>query len=73
MSGKQPDCYTFESLFRGSIQVKCLDMVSELHGFVIKMGLERSHALIRSMIDAFGKCGSLVNAKILFERPMRRD
>ncbi|KAJ4873218.1 Tetratricopeptide repeat (TPR)-like superfamily protein [Raphanus sativus] len=57
MSGKQSDCYTFESLFRASNHVKCLDMVSELHGFVIKMGLERSHALIRSIIDAYGKCG----------------
>ncbi|KAG2317512.1 hypothetical protein Bca52824_020634 [Brassica carinata] len=71
--GKKPDCFTFESLFKASIQVKCLDMVSELHGFAIKLGLEISHALIRSLIDAYGKCGSLVNAKKLFEGPIRRD
>ncbi|KAJ0232217.1 Pentatricopeptide repeat-containing protein [Hirschfeldia incana] len=73
VEGKKPDCYTFESLFRASVQVKCLEMVSELHGFAIKMGLEESHALIRSLIDAYGKCGSLVNARKLFEGPMRRD
>ncbi|KAG5415684.1 hypothetical protein IGI04_003251 [Brassica rapa subsp. trilocularis] len=71
--GKTPDCFTFEGLFRASIQVKCLEMVSELHGFAIKLGLERSHELIRSLIDAYGKCGSLVNARKLFEGPMRRD
>ncbi|CAH8337266.1 unnamed protein product [Eruca vesicaria subsp. sativa] len=71
--GKKPDCITFESLFRASIQVNCLEMVSELHGFAIKMGLERSNALIRSLIDAYGKCGSLASAKKLFEGPIRRD
>ncbi|CAH2053195.1 unnamed protein product [Thlaspi arvense] len=70
VEGKKPDCFTFGSLLRASTEVK---MVSELHGFAIKLGFGRSEALIRSLIDAYAKCGSLANARKLFEGAMRRD
>ncbi|CAN8258629.1 unnamed protein product [Cochlearia groenlandica] len=71
--GKKPDCFTFGSLLRASIEVKCLDMVSELHGFAIKLGFEMSKVLIRSLIDAYVKCGSLANAWKLRIGTMKRD
>ncbi|ESQ47808.1 hypothetical protein EUTSA_v10020511mg [Eutrema salsugineum] len=71
--GKKPDCYTFGSLLRASIEAKCLEMVSELHGFAIKLGFGRSKAVIRSLIDAYGKCGGLDNASKLLEGTMKTD
>uniref|UniRef100_M4F3V2 Pentacotripeptide-repeat region of PRORP domain-containing protein n=1 Tax=Brassica campestris TaxID=3711 RepID=M4F3V2_BRACM len=72
--GKKPDCYTFGSLLRASIQVNCLEMVSELHGFAIKLGFKRSDvALVRSLIVAYAKCGSLGNALKLYDRTMKGD
>ncbi|KAJ0264586.1 Pentatricopeptide repeat-containing protein [Hirschfeldia incana] len=72
--GKKPDCYTFGSLLRACIDVNCLEMVSELHGFAIKLGLERSDVpLIRSLIVAYAKCGSLANALKLYEGTMKGD
>ncbi|VVA98963.1 unnamed protein product [Arabis nemorensis] len=71
--GKKPDCYTFGSLLRASTEVKCLEMVSELHGFAIKLGFGGSIALIRSLVDAYWKCGSLANAKKLHKGSVKRD
>lgn len=71
--GKKPDCYTFGSLLRASIEVKSLEMVRELHGFAIKLGFGRSIALIRSLIDAYAKCGSLASARKLYEGTMKGD
>ncbi|CAF2099715.1 unnamed protein product [Brassica napus] len=72
--GKKPDCYTFGSLLRASIQVNCLEMVSQLHGFAIKLCFGRSDvALVRSLIVAYAKCGSLGNALKLYERTMKGD
>lgn len=73
MSGKKPDCFTFGSLLRASIEVECLEIVGELHGLVIKLGFERSSALIRSLMDAYVKCGSLANAWKLHEGTTKRD
>lgn len=73
MLGKKPDCYTFGSLLRASIEVKCLQVVSELHGFAIKMGFGRSDALVGSLVDAYAKCCSLANAWKLFNGTMKRD
>ncbi|XP_010509233.1 PREDICTED: pentatricopeptide repeat-containing protein At3g20730 [Camelina sativa] len=71
--GKKPDCFTFGSLLRASIVVKCLDIVGELHGLAIKLGFGRSSALIRSLIDAYVKCGSIANAWKLYEGTTKRD
>ncbi|KAL1197369.1 Pentatricopeptide repeat-containing protein [Cardamine amara subsp. amara] len=71
--GMKPDCFTFGSLFRASIKVKCLEVVSELHGLATKMGFGRSNALIRSLIDAYVKCGSLSHAWRLYEDTAKRD
>ncbi|KFK39390.1 hypothetical protein AALP_AA3G238900 [Arabis alpina] len=71
--GKKPDCYTFGSLLRASVEVKRLEMVSALHGFAIKLGFGRTITLIRSLIDAYVKCGSLANARKLYQGPMKRD
>ncbi|CAH8359743.1 unnamed protein product [Eruca vesicaria subsp. sativa] len=72
--GKKPDCYTIGNLLRASIEVNRLEMISELHGFSIKLGLERSNvALVRSLIVAYAKCGSLSNALKLYECTMEGD
>ncbi|KAF8103931.1 hypothetical protein N665_0182s0038 [Sinapis alba] len=72
--GKKPDCYTFGSLLRASIEVNCLEMVSVLHGFAIKLHFGRSDvALVRSLIVAYAKCGSLANALKLYEGTMKGD
>ncbi|EOA29699.1 hypothetical protein CARUB_v10016404mg [Capsella rubella] len=71
--GKRPDCFTFGSLLRASIVVKCLEIVGELHGLAIKLGFGRSSALIRSLIDAYVKCGSIANAWKLYEGTAKRD
>uniref|UniRef100_A0A0D3CHX7 Pentatricopeptide repeat-containing protein n=1 Tax=Brassica oleracea var. oleracea TaxID=109376 RepID=A0A0D3CHX7_BRAOL len=72
--GKKPDCYTFGSLLRACIEVNCLEMVSQLHGFAIKLCFGRSDvALVRSLIVAYAKCGSLGNALKLYDRTMKGD
>ncbi|CAF1931991.1 unnamed protein product [Brassica napus] len=72
--GKKPDCYTFGSLLRACIQVNCLEMVSQLHGFAIKLCFGRSDvALVRSLTVAYAKCGSLGNALKLYDRTMKVD
>lgn len=71
--GKKPDCFTFGSLLRASIVVKCLELVCELHGLAIKLGFGRSSALIRCLVDAYVKCGSIANAWKLHEDTTKRD
>ncbi|EFH59525.1 pentatricopeptide repeat-containing protein [Arabidopsis lyrata subsp. lyrata] len=71
--GKKPDCFTFGSLLRASIVVKCLEPVGQLHGLAIKLGFGRSSALIRSLVDAYVKCGSIANAWKLHEDTTKRD
>ncbi|KAL0743066.1 hypothetical protein Bca4012_084579 [Brassica carinata] len=72
--GKKPDCYTFGSLLRASIEVNCLEMVSELHGFAVKLVFGRLNvALVRSLIVTYAKCDSLDNALKLYEGTMKGD
>lgn len=57
-----------------SIWLDSFEMVSELHGFATKLGFGRSNvALIRSLIDAYAKCGSLSSALKLYEGTMKGD
>ena len=57
-----------------SIWLDSFEMVSELHGFETKLDFGRSNvALIRSLIDAYAKCGSLSSALKLYEGTMKGD
>ncbi|XWS12871.1 hypothetical protein CRYUN_Cryun37aG0127700 [Craigia yunnanensis] len=65
-----PSPVTFLSLLSGSLEVA---HVQALHGCAILYGFESDIALGNSLLNAYTKCGSIVEARDLFELMDQRD
>lgn len=68
------DIYTFCSVFDAIANLRCLSLVKEVHGIVLKSGYDSIDLSIENAIaDAYSKCGSLENVKKIFNRMKCRD
>lgn len=45
----------------------------EIHGFIVRIGLELDQVVGTALVDMYAKCGSLARAQMLFERTGNRD
>lgn len=68
--GIQPSSVTLLSLVPGTSE---LAYVRCLHGCAISYGFESVIALVNSILNGYGKCGGIEDARCLFESMNRRD
>ncbi|XP_038982919.1 pentatricopeptide repeat-containing protein At4g21065-like [Phoenix dactylifera] len=64
----RPDEYTFSSVLNGCGSSSYLRQGMLVHGHLIKSGLCQSYLVVQNALtDAYGKCGSLEDARKVFE------
>ncbi|KAF6174052.1 hypothetical protein GIB67_020234 [Kingdonia uniflora] len=68
------DHFTYASVFNAIANYKYLQFVKEVHAVVVKSGYDsRVLNVNNAMANAYSKCGSLEDARIVFERMEERD
>ncbi|KAK4385266.1 Pentatricopeptide repeat-containing protein [Sesamum angolense] len=70
----KPDLYTYCSVFDAIANLKCLWLVKEVHGRVLKSGPDLMNLNVENAIaDAYSKCGCLEEVKKILNRMKCRD
>ncbi|XP_021824777.1 putative pentatricopeptide repeat-containing protein At1g56570 [Prunus avium] len=70
----QPDIYTYCSVFNAIAELKCLQFGKQIHGMVLKSGIEMKVTSVSNAIaDAYAKCGLLEDVQKVFDRIEERD
>eukprot|EP01018_Ginkgo_biloba_P039368 Gb_08569 [translate_table: standard] len=71
--GVKPDGYTFPSVLKACASVSALQEGREIHEDIISSGYE-SHVFVgNALIDLYAKCGSIENARQVFDKMSQRD
>jgi pentatricopeptide repeat protein len=71
--GALPDSYTYPSVIK-ACSGTCKVLVGKLvHGSVLRCGLEEDVFVGTSLIDMYGKCGEIVDARKVFDRLSERN
>ncbi|KAH7576865.1 hypothetical protein ACOSP7_002470 [Xanthoceras sorbifolium] len=71
--GLKPNLITLLALLRACFGVANLNLIREIHGYAIRNHLD-SHTHLRSgLVEAYGRCGCLVNAQNVFQSIEERD
>ncbi|KAL2536905.1 Pentatricopeptide repeat-containing protein [Forsythia ovata] len=68
-----PDQVSFSSVLSACANVQGVDMGTQVHGVVIKSGLEYLHYVKNSLMDMYAKCGVFDDAENLFRTIEDRD
>ncbi|KAM3318519.1 hypothetical protein ACQJBY_035964 [Aegilops geniculata] len=71
--GVKPSLITLLALVRVCTGLGALSSVREVHGFAVRHGMFSSGHLGSSLVEAYGRCGSLVGAQRVFELAEERD
>ncbi|XP_024534904.1 pentatricopeptide repeat-containing protein At2g13600-like [Selaginella moellendorffii] len=70
--GLTPNCRTYVAALKAGCG--CLEAVKRLHAGILRSGmLERDLLLGNCLVDVYGKCGSTVDAQLVFDAVPTRD
>lgn len=72
-SGAQPDKFTFPRVLKACAGLEALHQGKEIHGDIVRRGLESDVFIRNALIDMYAKCGSLETARALFDKMPQRD
>ncbi|KAL9337615.1 hypothetical protein Peur_069384 [Populus x canadensis] len=67
-SGQQPDWFTISSLLLACAHLKSLQYGKEIHGYVLRNGLETDFFVGTSLLSHYIHCGKASSARVLFDR-----
>ncbi|GMY15433.1 pentatricopeptide repeat-containing protein At1g18485 [Fagus crenata] len=67
-SGIDPDWYSIGSLLLACAHLKCLCYGKEIHGFVLRNGLEMDSFIGISLLSLYVQCRKVLSARALFDR-----
>lgn len=73
IEGIQPDMATFLSILKSCNEPSHLDEGQRLHKVIIESGLELSVRIQTAIVRMYNKCGSLVDARRVFDKLPRKD
>ncbi|PIA31121.1 hypothetical protein AQUCO_05200011v1 [Aquilegia coerulea] len=71
--GHEPSSITFMILLSACGYVASLRLGKELHGYILKSGLESTAAFSSALIDMYAKCGSIIEARLVFDCEAQKD
>lgn len=73
VEGVRPNEFTLVSLLRACIELGSLELGSWVHDYAIKNGFELGVYLGTALLDMYSKCGSLEEARKVFDMMERRS
>ncbi|PKI76114.1 hypothetical protein CRG98_003475 [Punica granatum] len=71
--GFSPNCFTFTSITAACGNLAILTCGQQVHGAIIRRGLEGNMALANAFIDMYAKCGSIRASRKIFNAMSHRD
>eukprot|EP01018_Ginkgo_biloba_P011555 Gb_34228 [translate_table: standard] len=69
----QPTKFTFSSVLSACASIAVLDQGKWVHAHIIKTGCKLDAFVGNALIDMYGKCGSIRDARQVFDKLSRRD
>src|SRR5207244_1456356 len=71
--GLEPDALTYVSILNPCSSAGTLEWVKEVHRHILKAGLESDLRVGTALVYMYGKCGSLDDVRLVFDRTEDRD
>lgn len=71
--GFSPNCFTFTSIIAATANLAVLGCGRQVHGGILRRGLERNLPLANSLLDMYAKCGSIADSHRIFSEMTSRD
>ncbi|KAJ8643246.1 hypothetical protein MRB53_004994 [Persea americana] len=71
--GVKPNLITVLALLPTCVGVAALNLVKEIHGFSIRNSIYPHPHLSSGLVESYGRCGSLTNARRVFDEIPERD
>ncbi|KAL6220461.1 hypothetical protein ACLB2K_008217 [Fragaria x ananassa] len=65
--------FTVSSVLAASAAVRSLRMGKEIHGYIMRTGLVSNEVVWSALLDMYGKCGSIEEARRVFDKMVNRD
>ncbi|XP_022158958.1 pentatricopeptide repeat-containing protein At4g37170 [Momordica charantia] len=65
--------FTVSSALAASAAIRSLHMGKEMHGHIMRMGLDSDEVVWSSLLDMYGKCGSIEEARYIFDKMVDKD
>ncbi|CAM6107095.1 unnamed protein product [Calypogeia fissa] len=72
-AGFEPDAITYMSILNPSASAGALEWVKDVHAYASKAGLELDLRVGNALVHMYAKCGSLDDARLVFDRMEKRD
>lgn len=73
VAGVEPDPVTISSILPACAQLAALQQGKEIHNYIFRRGFESDIFVGNGIIDMYGKCGSIGDASLVFDRMSERD
>ncbi|KAK9285700.1 hypothetical protein L1049_024899 [Liquidambar formosana] len=71
--GLKPNLITLLALLPACVGVAALNLIKEIHGYSIRNDIDPHPHLRSGLVEAYGRCGSLINASNTFRSINERD
>ncbi|KAF5176599.1 Pentatricopeptide repeat-containing protein, partial [Thalictrum thalictroides] len=68
-----PNCFTFTSVAASCANLAALTCGQQIHGGIIRRGLESNFALTNALLDMYAKCGSIAESHRIFSEMPWKD
>ncbi|XAR63905.1 hypothetical protein NMG60_11024052 [Bertholletia excelsa] len=65
--------FTVSSALAASAAIQCLHLGKEIHGHIMRTGLDSDAVVWSSLSDMYAKCGSIDEARCIFDKALDRD
>nr|XP_048324600.1 pentatricopeptide repeat-containing protein At2g13600-like [Ziziphus jujuba var. spinosa] len=73
LAGAEPNSFTFSSLLSACANINALQRGKQLHGLVLKHGLENDVVVGSATVDMYSKCGDMEDALTMFKMMREKD
>lgn len=73
MEGVEIDQITYTSTLKACSGLAALEQGKQIHGFIIERGVGLEISIGNTLIDMYGKCGSLEKARMVFDKMPKRN
>ncbi|XP_057844763.2 pentatricopeptide repeat-containing protein At1g11290, chloroplastic [Cryptomeria japonica] len=71
--GLQPDCFTFPFVLKACGGLSAIHEGKRIHEQIVEIGLESNVYVGAALVDMHAKCGSMEDARLVFEKMYTRD
>ncbi|XP_038981685.1 putative pentatricopeptide repeat-containing protein At1g03510 [Phoenix dactylifera] len=72
-SGLKPNLITVLALLPACVSIGSLNLIKEVHGFAMRHHIQLHSHLSSGLVEAYGRCGCLIDARKIFDQMPERD